>query len=141
MYITNKWLMRRWRIGTLMKEQQVLFDEEEHVQEVIKRHQIGLRKKSLITRWCWKSFNEIFGSRARGDFKPNFDIDLAVYLADSEDKMPGELLLEIDDAAGIYKIDVIDMLRLNNEPLRQRLEEEGVAIYDSITGHITDSQQ
>lgn len=35
--------------------------------------------------------------------------------------MPGKLLLEIDDAAGIYKIDVIDMLRLNNEPLRQRM--------------------
>lgn len=76
----------------------------------------------------------IFGSRARGDFKPNSDIDLAVYLTDSEDKMPGELLLEIDDAAGIYKIDVIDMLRLNNEPLRQRIEAEGVEIYDSIQG-------
>jgi len=76
----------------------------------------------------------IFGSRARGDFRPNSDIDLAVYLVDSEDKMPGELLLEIDDAAGIYKIDVIDMLRLNNKTLRQRIEEEGVEIYDSILG-------
>ena len=76
----------------------------------------------------------IFGSRARGDFRPNSDIDLAVYLVDSEDKMPGGLLLEIDDAAGIYKIDVIDMLRLNNKTLRQRIEEEGVEIYDSILG-------
>jgi hypothetical protein len=48
--------------------------------------------------------------------------------------MPGKLLLKIDDAAGIYKIDVIDMLRLNNEPLRQRIEEEGVEFYDSAQG-------
>ena len=90
--------------------------------------------RCVLARYPQVNRAVIFGSRARGDFKPNSDIDLAVYLADSEDKMPGELLLEIDDAAGIYKIDVIDMLRLNNEPLRQRIEEEGVEIYDSIQG-------
>ena len=84
--------------------------------------------RRVLTRYPQVNRVVIFGSRARGDFKPNSDIDLAVYLADSEDKMPGELLLDIDDAAGIYKIDVIDMLRLNNEPLRQRIEEEGVEI-------------
>jgi len=86
--------------------------------------------KLVLARYPQVNRAVIFGSRARGDFKPNSDIDLAVYLDESEDKMPGGLLLEIDDAAGIYKIDVIDMLRLNNEPLRQRIEEEGVDIYD-----------
>jgi len=90
--------------------------------------------RRVLARYPQVNRAVIFGSRARGDFKPNSDIDLAVYLADAEDKMPGGLLLEIDDAAGIYKIDVIDMLRLNNEPLRQRIEEDGVEIYDSILG-------
>jgi len=90
--------------------------------------------RRVLARYPQVNRAVIFGSRARGDFRPNSDIDLAVYLVDSEDKMPGELLLEIDDAAGIYKIDVIDMLRLNNKTLRQRIEEEGVEIYDSILG-------
>ena len=90
--------------------------------------------RSVLARYPQVNRAVIFGSRATGDFKHNSDIDLAVYMVDSEDKMPGELLLEIDDAAGIYKIDVIDMLRLNNKTLRQRIEEEGVEIYDSILG-------
>ena len=43
-------------------------------------------------------------------------------------------MLEIDDAAGIYKIDVIDMLSLNNESLRQRIEEASVYIFNNIQG-------
>ncbi|MDD3879582.1 MAG: nucleotidyltransferase domain-containing protein [Syntrophomonas sp.] len=87
--------------------------------------------RSALARYPQVNRAVIFGSRATGYFRHNSDIDLAVYIADSEDKMPGKLLLEIDDAAGIYKIDVIDMLRLNNEPLRQRIEEQGVEIYST----------
>ena len=87
--------------------------------------------RSVLARYPQVSRAVIFGSRARSDFKHNSDIDLAVYMGDSQDKMPGGLLLEIDDAAGIYKIDIIDILRLNNEPLRQQIEEQGIVFYDS----------
>lgn len=68
----------------------------------------------------------IFGSRARGDCKYNSDIDLAVYC---EGKMPSGLRLDLDEAAGIYKIDVVDMNSSLEERLRQRIENEGVEIY------------
>lgn len=68
----------------------------------------------------------IFGSRARGDYKYNSDIDLAVYC---EGKLPAMLWLNLDKAAGIYKIDVVDMNSSLDEKLRQRIEEHGIEIY------------
>lgn len=68
----------------------------------------------------------IFGSRARGDYKYNSDIDLAVYC---EGNIPSGLWLDLDEAVGIYKIDVVDMTSLSNEKLRQQIEEQGVEIY------------
>ena len=68
----------------------------------------------------------IFGSRARGDYQYNSDIDLAVYCLKP---MPAGLSLDLDEAAGIYRIDVVDMNRLTNESLRKRIEEQGVEIY------------
>ena len=68
----------------------------------------------------------IFGSRARGDHKYNSDIDLAVYI---EGKISAALYLDLDEAAGIYKLDYIDMNSLTNEELRRHIEEEGLQIY------------
>lgn len=68
----------------------------------------------------------IFGSRARGDYKYNSDIDLAVYC---NRELTAGLSLDLDDAAGIYKIDVVDMTRLTNQALRGRIVEQGVEIY------------
>lgn len=68
----------------------------------------------------------IFGSRARGDHKYNSDIDLAVYC---EGKLPSGLWLDLDEAAGIYKIDVVDMNSHLDEKLRRRIEEQGVEVY------------
>lgn len=68
----------------------------------------------------------IFGSRARGNYRYNSDIDLAVYC---EGELPPALRLDLDEAAGIYKIDVVDMSGRADEKLRQRVEKEGVEIY------------
>jgi len=68
----------------------------------------------------------IFGSRARGDYKYNSDIDLALYAAGT---LPSLLFLELDEAAGIYQLDVIDVNHLTNVRLRQHIEEEGIQIY------------
>lgn len=86
------------------------------VQAIIKE----LQKREKVTRAV------IFGSRARGDYKCNSDIDLAVY---HEGELPAGLWLDLDEAAGIYKIDVIDMNGPLDEKLRQRIAEQGVEIY------------
>ncbi|MFZ5639530.1 MAG: nucleotidyltransferase family protein [Bacillota bacterium] len=68
----------------------------------------------------------IFGSRARGDYRYNSDIDIAVY---AEGGVPAELYLNLDEAAGIYKINLVDMGGLENEKLRLSIEGQGVEIY------------
>ena len=67
----------------------------------------------------------IFGSRARGTERYNSDIDIAFYC---DGRVPAEFILKIDEAAGIYKVDVIDMGTLKNEDLRKSIENEGVTL-------------
>ena len=68
----------------------------------------------------------IFGSRASGDYKHNSDIDLAVWTGGG---VPPGLRFDLDEAAGIYKIDVVAMNGLKNENLRKRIEDQGIEIY------------
>ena len=68
----------------------------------------------------------IFGSRTREDYECNSDIDLAIYC---EGELPAGLRLDLDEAAGIYKIDIIDMNDPLGDTLRQRIEEQGAEIY------------
>jgi len=68
----------------------------------------------------------LFGSRARGDQRHNSDIDLAI---EYEGDFPAGLYLDLDEAAGIYKIDVIDLKRLSNQALLFNINRDGVTIY------------
>lgn len=68
----------------------------------------------------------LFGSRARGDFRPNSDIDIAVY---HKGKLPAGLYSRLDEASGIYKIDLVDMQSLDNEKLRSNIVQQGIVIY------------
>ncbi|KUK36592.1 MAG: uncharacterized protein PWQ39_1710 [Thermacetogenium sp.] len=79
-----------------------------------------LKKRENITRAV------IFGSRAANNYQYNSDIDLAVYC---EGKLPSGLWVDLDEAAGIYKIDLVDMDGPLDEKLRRRIEEQGVEIY------------
>ncbi|MCR4442437.1 MAG: nucleotidyltransferase domain-containing protein [Peptococcaceae bacterium] len=93
------------------------FGLPEQIIQAIKKE---LQKRENVTRAV------VFGSRARGDYRYNSDIDLAVYC---EGELPPGLWLDLDEAAGIYKIDVIDMNGPLDEKLRQRIEEQGMEVY------------
>jgi predicted nucleotidyltransferase len=93
------------------------FGLPDHILHAIIRE---LHKREKITRAV------IFGSRASNDYKYNSDIDLAVYC---EGKLPPGLWVDLDEAAGIYKIDVVDMNSNLDEKLRREIEEQGVEVY------------
>lgn len=93
------------------------FGLPEHILQAITSE---LQKRENVTRAL------IFGSRGRGDFKYNSDIDIAVY---ADGGLPPGLYLDLDEAAGIYKINLVDMNSLHNEKLRRRIEQQGVEIY------------
>jgi predicted nucleotidyltransferase len=93
--------------------------------EIIANIRSVLMKYEMINR----AF--IFGSRARGDYKYNSDIDLAL---DCKGKCPPGIWAELDEAAGIYKIDVVDLNSSLEEKLRKRIKEQGVEIYSRVSG-------
>ena len=68
----------------------------------------------------------IFGSRARGDQRYNSDIDIAVYTNGAP--IPG-LSLEIDDAAGIYKTNVVVIAEITNQNFLKNITSDGVEFY------------
>lgn len=71
----------------------------------------------------------IFGSRSTGLNQKNSDIDLAIYC---KKQFPIGLRLDLEEAAGIYKIDVINMNTLTNEKLKKIIEKEGIKIYNLV---------
>ncbi|MEN6391164.1 MAG: nucleotidyltransferase domain-containing protein [Syntrophomonas sp.] len=84
--------------------------------------------RSILLKYPQVSRALIFGSRARGDFKHHSDIDLAIYAVDKKTLAPA-LFIDLDEAAGIYKTNIINMNDLENETLREQIIEQGYEIY------------
>lgn len=70
----------------------------------------------------------IFGSRARGRQRYNSDIDIAI---SCQGDIPADLILKIEEAAGIYQVDVIDIKKVG-EDLRKSIGLDGVSIYEKL---------
>lgn len=71
---------------------------------------------------------KLFGSRARGDYHPTSDIDLAVWGGNVS-----LFALEIDEkTTTLLKYDVVDMNGYVQEGLRNSILAEGVLIYEKV---------
>ncbi len=70
----------------------------------------------------------LFGSRARGDYKHNSDIDIAVDLVlDFRGKR--KLLEKIDKLSGLYTVDIVFLPEID-ENFRKKILEEGKVLYE-----------
>lgn len=68
----------------------------------------------------------LFGSRARGDYHPRSDIDLAVWGGDFI-----RFSLDVDDTTStLLKYDFVDMEHYVQPELREAIQKEGVRIYE-----------
>lgn len=69
----------------------------------------------------------IFGSRARGDYKNNSDIDIAI-LGDvsSEDEM--KIKIDFDEIDMEYMLDIVFVNKITNIELIKNIKKEGVKI-------------
>jgi predicted nucleotidyltransferase len=68
----------------------------------------------------------LFGSRARGDNKPNSDIDLAL----DGTNIPLRVSTNLRDAAGLYKLDIVRLRELDDEDLLNEIQQDGKVIYE-----------
>jgi len=67
----------------------------------------------------------IFGSRARGTYRYNSDIDIAIFGAINRNDF-NRLLDELMESDCIYKIDLVHFERISNEELKKDILEEGI---------------
>lgn len=82
-----------------------------------------------------KSFSEIekaaiFGSRAKGNYKPGSDIDIAIY----GEKITFDILSKLhsvleEQSPMPYFFDIVDYTHLNHKELKEHIERVGCIIY------------
>ena len=71
---------------------------------------------------------ELFGSRARGDYREKSDIDLAVYDGDF-----ARFALDVDDETHtLLPYDIVDMNRHVDNELKESIEREGIVLYEKV---------
>ncbi|MBU5612476.1 nucleotidyltransferase domain-containing protein [Geomonas azotofigens] len=71
----------------------------------------------------------LYGSRAKGNFKPGSDIDLTLYGTLLTTSELGSIAEELDDLLLPYKIDLSLFARLNHAELTNHIERVGVLFY------------
>ena len=75
----------------------------------------------------------LYGSRAKGNFKPGSDIDLSLHGAGISLKELGDIDFELDDLLLPYTIDLLVFDNLDHAKLREHIERVGVVFYQRST--------
>jgi predicted nucleotidyltransferase len=68
----------------------------------------------------------VFGSRAKGNWRENSDIDIAVF---GEGVNVGSLVAQLDELPMPYKFDIVDYNNINSCALREHIDRVGIEIY------------
>ncbi|WP_186579855.1 HI0074 family nucleotidyltransferase substrate-binding subunit [Aquibacillus kalidii] len=70
----------------------------------------------------------LFGSRARGDYKVTSDIDLAIVFRADNEKIY-KIIDDLSEEKIIHTFDVIDYNKINNQKLKNYINDEGKTIF------------
>lgn len=74
----------------------------------------------------------VYGSRAKGNYRPGSDIDLTLHTAAGaqiDHRELGDILDEIDDLLLPYTVDLSVFEQLNNDSLREHIQRVGQVFY------------
>lgn len=71
----------------------------------------------------------LFGSRARNDYKYNFDIDLAIIFTSNDNDNYIKILIKLENLNTLYKFDIIDYSKITNIKLKEEIDRDGKIIY------------
>lgn len=71
----------------------------------------------------------IFGSRAKGTYKPGSDIDLAVINTGVNDELISKIKSEFEESSLPYMIDIINYPLLPHKELKEHIERVGTLFY------------
>ena len=73
----------------------------------------------------------IFGSRAKGNYKPGSDIDIAIYGENITFDILSRLHSALEDESPMtYFFDVVDFTGLSQKEIKEHIERVGIVIYE-----------
>ena len=73
----------------------------------------------------------IFGSRARGEYKDNSDIDLAIIFNNNDKDNFIKLQTKLEELETLYKFDIIDFNGIKDDKFKSEIEKDGIIIYEN----------
>ena len=71
----------------------------------------------------------LFGSRAKGNYRPGSDIDLAVVGNNIDFRLILKISCEIDDLELLYGVDLIDYQAKKDTPIGEHIDRVGQVFY------------
>jgi predicted nucleotidyltransferase len=71
----------------------------------------------------------LYGSRAKGTYRPGSDIDITVKGGQVNNSLVGKLAEEIDDLLLPYSFDISSWSQIDNPDLLSHIERVGIVIY------------
>lgn len=80
--------------------------------------------KKLLSNYPQIKEVKIFGSRAKGNYKPSSDIDLALF-GNIDDKLLRHITSELDELPTPYQFDVLNYNDIDNENLKNNIDKFG----------------
>ena len=78
----------------------------------------------------------LFGSRARGDYRPNSDIDLAIFSSSSSNLVVANFTSEIEDLDTLLKFDIVFMTPDTDPRLLENVKQEGVVLMELLSNKV-----
>ena len=72
----------------------------------------------------------IFGSRAKGNYRPGSDIDLAVIGSNIDFRLILKISCEIDDLELLYGVDLLDYQAKKGTPIGEHIDRVGQVFYE-----------
>ena len=98
-------------------------------------HDIGLKENIMLS--VTETFKNdpriiraaVFGSRAKGNYKPYSDVDIVLY-GDLNPIDVERVSCDLDELPFVYKFDVVAYGLVSNPEFREHIERVGISIYE-----------
>lgn len=84
---------------------------------------------SILSKYTAIELVHVFGSRAKGNFKPGSDIDLAIMNAGITDETIRLLKVDFEESALPYMVDAINYPQLKNQQLKEHIDRVGIPFF------------
>jgi len=86
--------------------------------------------RSIFEKYRDVSLVHLFGSRAKGNYKPGSDIDLAIMNTDVDPKTGRNLMRELEESSLPYRVDLIDYHAITHRELQEHIDRVGQLFYE-----------